>query len=130
MVEASKHSVQGETARTRLTLTSKPIHIPALSPCIMTSNHSLPTDPALRRRFMKLHYPKQDKPTKEEIKEFESFLKPGWNILGMLGDFTISFLLQNQEIIINDENDWRIIAKMVLAEFHKAAGWIYQIGSI
>ena len=50
----------------------------------------------------------------------------------MLGDFTISFLLQNQEIIINDENDWRIIAKMVLAEFHKAAGldlpnWINMI---
>ena len=40
LIEAIKHSVQGETARTRLTLTSKPIHIPALSPCIMTSNHS------------------------------------------------------------------------------------------
>ena len=61
---------------------------------------------------MNFHYPKEDKPTKEEIKEFESFLKPGWNILGMLGDFTISFLLQNQEIIIDDKNDWCSIAKI------------------
>ena len=132
LIEAIKHSVQGETARTRLTLTSKPIHIPALSPCIMTSNHSLPADPALRRRFVNFHYPKEDKPTKEEIKEFESFLKPGWNILGMLGDFTISFLLQNQEIIIDDKNDWCSIAKIVLKEFHKVAGldlpdWIEMV---
>ena len=132
LVEASKHSVQGETARTRLTLTSKPVHIPALSPCIMTSNHSLPADSALRRRFLNLHYPKQDKPTKEEIKEFESFLKPGWNMLGILGDFTINYLLQHQEIITNDENKWCNISKIVLVEFHKAAGldlpdWIDMI---
>ena len=49
-----------------------------------------------------------------------------------MGDFTISFLLQNQEIIIDDKNDWRSIAKIVLAEFHKAAGldlpdWIDMI---
>ncbi len=130
LIEAIKHSVQGETARTRLSLASKPIHIPALSACIMTSNHSLPADLALRRRFLNFHYPKEDKPTKEEIKEFESFLKPGWNILGILGDFTINYLLQYQEIIINDENDWRDIAKIVLVEFHKVAGltdWIDMI---
>ena len=132
LIEAIKHYVQGETARTRLTLTSKPIHIPALSPCIMTSNHSLPADPALRRRFLNFHYPKEDKPTIGEIKEFQSFLKPNWNLLGTLGDFTINFLLQNQEIITNDENDWRTVAKIVLAEFHKARGldlpdWIDMI---
>ena len=122
LIEAIKHSVQGETARTRLTLTSKPIPIPALSPCIMTSNHSLPADSALRRRFLNFHYPKEDKPTKEEIAAFQSFLKPNWHLLGILGDFTINYLLQHQEIIINDENDWCNIAKMVLSEFHKAAG--------
>ncbi len=121
LIEAIKHSVQGEIARTRLTITSKPVHIPALSACIMTSNHSLPADSALSRRFLNFHYPKEDKPTKEEIKEFESFLKPGWNILGILGDFTINYLLQHQEIIIGDEYDWRGIAKIVITKFHEAA---------
>jgi hypothetical protein len=132
LIEAIKYSVQGETARTRLTFTSKPIHIPALSACIMTSNHSLPADPALRRRFLNFHYPEEDKPTIEEIKDFQSFLRPNWNLLGTLGDFTINFLLENQEIIMNDKNDWRTIAKIVLAEFHKAAdldlpNWINMI---
>lgn len=98
----------------------------------MTSNHSLPADPALRRRFLNFHYPKEDKPTIEEIKEFQSFFKPNWNLLGILGDFTINYLLQHQEIIINGENDWRSIAKIVLMEFHKTIGlnmpeWIDMI---
>jgi hypothetical protein len=98
----------------------------------MTSNHSLPADPALRRRFLNFHNPKEDKPTKAEIEEFKSFLKPGWNILGILGDFTINYLLENQEVIIDDKNDWRAIAKIVLVEFNKAADldlpdWINMI---
>jgi hypothetical protein len=132
LIEAIKHSTQGETARTRLSLSSKPIKIPALSPCIMTSNHPLPADPALRRRFLNFHYPKEDKPTMAEIKKFESFLKPGLNLLGTLGDFTTNYLLRHQEIIVDDNNDWRSIAKIMLVEFHKSVdlnlpGWIEMI---
>ena len=132
LIEAMKHAVHGQIARTKLSVTSEPIDIHAFSPCIFTSNHQLPTDLAFRRRFLNFHYPKEDTPTKEEIKKFESFLKPGWNILGVLGDFTINYLLKNQDVIIDDENDWRAIAKIVLVEFHKTVGldlpdWIDMI---
>ncbi len=122
LIEAIKHAVQGQTARTRLTVKYDEIHISALSACILTSNHQLPFDPALRRRFLRYYYPKDDKPSEDEINNFESFLKPGWNSLGTLGDFVISYLLSNQEIITNDKNDWCGIAKIILTEFHKAAG--------
>jgi hypothetical protein len=49
-------------------------------------------------------------------------MKSGWNLLGILGDFTINYLLLHQEIIIDDKNDWYSIAKIVLREFYKAGG--------
>ncbi|MGH9979458.1 MAG: hypothetical protein ACRD8Z_27015, partial [Nitrososphaeraceae archaeon] len=111
LIEAMKHAVQGQTARTKLSVTSEPIDIPALSPCIFTSNHRLPTDLALHRRFLNYYYAKDDKPEEEDIRDFESFLKHGWDSLGTLGDFTTCYLLQHQELIINDTDDWPIIAK-------------------
>lgn len=134
LIEAIKHAVQGKTARTRLSVSSEPIHIPALSPCILTSNHQLPSDPAFRRRFLNYHYPKDDKPTEDEIRNFQSFLKSGRNLLGTLGDFASYYLLSNQELITNDRNDWQTIAKTVLQEFCKAANlsqpdWIDMIST-
>jgi hypothetical protein len=130
LVEAIKHAVQGETARTKLAITSEQIHIAALSPCILTSNHPLPADPALCRRFLNFHYPIDDKPPENEHKEFESFLKPNLNLLGTLGEYTTNYLLQNQEIITNEINDWSTLAKTVLEAFFKAANlalpnWIH-----
>jgi uracil-DNA glycosylase len=121
LIEAIKHAVQGQRARTRLTKTYDEIHIAALSSCILTSNHQLPFDPALRRRFLRYYYPKDHKPSQEEINNFESFLKPGWNSLATLGDFAISYLMTNQEIITNEKNDWIVISKMILVELYKAA---------
>ena len=121
LIEAIKHAVQGKIARTKLSVTSEPIDIHAFSPCIFTSNHQLPPDPAFRRRFLNFHYPHDDKPAENEIRVFESFLKHGWNSLGTLGDFTITYLLQHQELVIDDTNEWPDITKMVLQEFFKAA---------
>lgn len=121
LIEATKHAVQGLIARTRLTVESEEIHISALSACILTSNHELPPDPALRRRFLNYYYPKDDKPSEDEIRNFESFLKSVWNPLGVLGDFAITHVLSNQELITNDSNDWQTIGKIVLDELYKAA---------
>lgn len=122
LIEAMKHAVLGQIARTKLTAASEPVDIYALSPCIFTSNHQLPADPALRRRFLNYYYPKDDKPTEDEIRVFQSFLNNGLNSLGVLGDFTINYLLQHQDLITDNKNDWRAIAKIVLLEFHKTAG--------
>ena len=120
LIEATKHAVQGQIARTRLTKESEEIHISALSACILTSNHQLPADPALCRRFLNYYYPKDDKPSKNEIDNFESFLESSWETLGVLGEFATAHLLSNQELITNDSNDWKSIAKAVLDELYKA----------
>jgi hypothetical protein len=132
LIEAIKHAVQGQTARTRLTKTSEPINIPALSACIFTSNHQLPSDPAFRRRFLNFHHPKDDKPTEDEIRVFQTFWSSGRAALGTLGDFAADYLLSNQELITNNSNDWQTIGKIILQEFHKAGNlnppsWIEMI---
>jgi hypothetical protein len=68
-----------------------------------------------------LYYPKDDKPTDDEIKEFESFLKSNLYMLGSLGDFATNHLLNNQEIITDGTTEWAKIAKTVLEEFFTAA---------
>jgi hypothetical protein len=132
LIEAIKHAVQGQTARTKLSIASEPIDIPALCACIFTSNYQLPSDLALRRRFLNFHYPKDDKPTEDEIREFQSFLKSGRDSLGTLGDFAINLILSNQDLITNDRNDWQMIGKTILEELYKAANlsrpdWIDMI---
>lgn len=114
LIEAIKHAVQGQTARTKLSITSEPIDIPALCACIFTSNYQLPSDPALRRRFLNYYYPKDDKPTEDEIREFQSFLKSGRDSLGTLGDFAINHILSNQELITNDRIVWQTIGQAIL----------------
>ena len=121
LIEAIKHAVQGQTARKRLSKMSEPIHIPALCACVFTSNHQLPSDSALRRRFLNYHHPKDDQPTEDEIRAFQAFLASGQNNLGTLGDFATDYLLSNQELITNNSNEWQTIANIILLEFHKAA---------
>jgi hypothetical protein len=132
LIEAIKAAVQGLTARTKLSIASEPNDIPALCACIFTSNYQLPSDQALRRRFLNFHYPKDDKPTDDEISEFQSFLKSGINSLGTLGDIAINLILSNQELITNDNNKWQMIGKTILEEFYKGANlarpdWIDMI---
>jgi hypothetical protein len=121
LIEAIKHTVQGQTARTKLSITSEPIDIHALCACIFTSNYQLPSDPALRRRFLNYYYSNDDKPTEDEIREFQSFLKSGRDSLGTLGDFAINYILSNQELITNDSNVWQTIGQTILEELYKAA---------
>ena len=120
LIEAIKHAVQGQTARTKLSITSEPIDVPALCACVFTSNYQLPSDSALHRRFLNFHYPKDDKPPEDEIRKFESFLKSGRDSLGTLGDFAINHILSNQELITNDENVWQTIGQTILEELYKA----------
>jgi hypothetical protein len=134
LIEAIKHAVQGQTARTKLSVASEPIDIPALRACILTSNHQLPSDPAFRRRFLNFHYPKDDKPTKDEIREFQSFLMSGRDSLGALGDFAINLILSNQDPITDNRNDWQTIGQTILEKLYKAANlglpnWIEMISA-
>ncbi len=120
LVEALKHAVQSQTARGRLATRSTAEYISALSPCILTSNHPPPDDPALLRRIIHIHSSKDDLHTDVEIKEFNRFYSSKVHTLGVLGDFTVDFLLYNQDLLRND--DWKTIGTTVLNEFFKSAG--------
>jgi hypothetical protein len=122
LVEALKHAVQSQTARSRLMSRSVADHISALSPCILTSNDLPPQDPAFRRRIIPIYYSKEDEPSQTEIEEFNSLLQHGLGTLGILGDFTANYILENQEILVNNKSNWTDAAKYILAEFFKAAG--------
>jgi hypothetical protein len=122
LVEMRKHAVQSQTARSRLMSRSVAENISALSPCILTSNDLPPQDPAFRRRIIPIYNSKEDEPSQAEIELFNSVLKNGLDILGILGDFAANFILENQEILINTECNWIDTAKHVLVEFFKAAG--------
>jgi hypothetical protein len=72
-----------------------------------------------------VYYSKEDAPSQEEIEKFHTLLKTGLDTLGILGDFAANYILEHQEILVNNSNrrcDWIDIAKRILAEFFKAAG--------
>jgi hypothetical protein len=119
LVEALKHAVQSQTARGRLATRSTAEYISALSPCILTSNHPPPDDPAFLRRVIHIRSSMDDLHTNEEIKEFNKFLSSNIHILGILGDFTIDYLMKNQELLKN--HDWKTVGAAVLTEFFKSA---------
>jgi hypothetical protein len=99
-------------------------HISALSAAILTSNDSPPEDTAFRRRIVPIYYSKEDTPSQEEIKKFHTLLKTGLDTLGILGDFAANYVLDHQEILVNNGSrcDWKDIAKRILVEFFKAVG--------
>jgi len=121
LVEALKHAVQSQTARARLMSKSVAEYIGALSPCILTSNDLPPQDPAFRRRIIPIYYSKDDEPSQEEIEQFNSLLRTDSDTLGILGDFAANYILENQEILLNSQSDWKDIAKRILVEFFKTA---------
>jgi hypothetical protein len=119
LVEALKHAVQSQTARGRLATRSVAEYISSLSPCILTGNSSPPDDPAFRRRFIYIYLSAGDQHTEEEIKEFNKFLSNNMSILEVLGHFATEYILEHQEIIMN--NDWKTIGTTILTEFFKSA---------
>ena len=122
LVETLKHAVQGQTARIRLMSRSVVEHINALSPCILTSNDLPPQDPVFRRRIIPIYYSKEDEPSQEEMKQFNTSLRIELDTLGILGDFAANYILENQDILVNSKSNWIDIATHILVEFFKAAG--------
>jgi len=49
-------------------------------------------------------------------------LHAGIDTLGTLGDFTATYILENQDILLDDKRSWIEISKLILTEFFKSAG--------
>jgi hypothetical protein len=108
----------GLEARSRLSDRTNSEHISALSPCILTGNPPPPSDPAFRRRFILCDFSKDDEPTEEEKREFQTLLANNMNKLGALGDFAANYVLNNSNVL---NTYWKDASKLILAEFYKAA---------
>jgi hypothetical protein len=119
LVETLKHAIQSQTARGRLLNKSTAESISALSPCILTSNYPPPNDPAFQRRITPIHYTPQDEPTDQEKELFKRFLNDNMNTLGILGDFVVNYVLNNQDIIFRN-TDWRPIGRTILTELFRS----------
>jgi hypothetical protein len=121
LVEALKHAAQSQTARGRLATRTIAEYISALSPCILTGNSIPPEDPAFRRRFIYIYFSSGDQHTQEEITEFNNFLSENMSKLEKLGDFALNYILDHQDLILND-GGWKTIGTTILAELFKSGG--------
>ena len=119
LVEMIKNLVENKVARGKFTGRHTYSEIPALNPCILTSNTSPLDDPALRARIIPIRFTTEDETTEEQKKEFNSWLKESIDKLGVLGDFVANYILGNQNTL---KKDWREIGKILLEQFYKAAG--------
>ena len=62
----------------------------------------------------------------EEVKDFKNlFEQQIKNELRILGDFTVNYLMENQEILINAKNDWKGIGEHILERMFKLVGKEY-----
>ena len=115
IVEMMKHAVESKTARGKFTSKDRYNTTPALSPCILTGNPSPPNDTAYRRKVIPIRHTVKDCYEKEEIKEFHNWFEPRKQILGILGDFTVNYIMNKPEIL---QKPWNEIGLEVLSEFY------------
>jgi len=62
---------------------------PALAPLLMTSNYYLPSNPALRRRFIKIGFTQKDAVDPMKEAEFNALIRPEFKDLEAIGYFAI-----------------------------------------
>ena len=114
IIEMMKNSVTGITARSKFFTYSNYTEIPALSPLILTSNYKIIEDSGFLRRFIAIHFPKEEE---KSVEQQENFNRLDLQILGVLGDFI------SQNITIDNlRADWKITSIEILKEFYRYAG--------
>jgi hypothetical protein len=114
IIEMMKSSVTGITARSKFFTYSNYTDIPALSPLILTSNHKIIEDSGFLRRFIGIHFAKDEQ---KSVEQQENFNKLNLDILGILGDF----VSQNISIDIL-KKDWKVTSGELLKKFYRFAG--------
>ncbi|HET9806812.1 MAG TPA: hypothetical protein VFP49_07875 [Nitrososphaeraceae archaeon] len=123
MVEMVKTAITDLVARKKFVNKTIYIEIPSFSPWILTGNSIPPSDTGFRRRIIPIVFTEKDQYSKDEIKDFENlFEQQIKNVLRILGDFTVNYIMENQEILIDGKNDWKEIAEHILEQMFKLAG--------
>lgn len=124
LVEMIKTTVTDEIAREKYVNKINWTRFPALSACILTSNSAPPRDIGLRRRIIPIEFTQKDQYSVDEMKELDKLFDQRMkHELKYLGNFTTHYILENQqELIIKEYKDWKIIAETILTEFYKSVG--------
>jgi hypothetical protein len=116
--EIIKHGGESTTVRGKF-IDNRYEEIPALSPLILTANDAPPNDGGFGRRFISIHFPKDEKKEENDTEEFKKLLDDKKQYLKVLGDFTSQFISKDPSMLLKD--DWKFIAKRILIEFYQFA---------
>jgi hypothetical protein len=117
ITELIKHSVEHITCRGKYFEGKNYQEILALSPMILTSNYTPPSDGSYNRRFVSIHFSEEEKKDAEEQKVFKKLFNENKKCITILGDFTASYIRDNPSILLDKK--WPDIAREILAHFYK-----------
>ena len=121
MVEMYKTAVTDLIARKKFVNKTVYTDIPSFSPCILTGNSIPPTDTGFRRRVIPIIFTEKDQYSDDEIKDFkELFEQRIKHELRYLGDFTVNYIMEHQELLLDGKNDWKEIAEIIITEMFKS----------
>jgi len=126
MVEILKTAIEQTTSRAKAR-GGRLKHIPALALPLITSNHEMPNDDALRRRMHTLHYTYGEQREEVDIKAFEEEFKVNkggkteLNSLRVLGYFVINLIKKNPELL---DLEWQELGNRLIREIYEYTGEI------
>ena len=130
LVNAIKSAIEGRIVRSKFPTNraTSSVDIPALSPLILTSNPPPPFhDSAYMRRVIERNFPQSEtwKENDPVAIEFKEFLRKNLKRLKALGDFRNWFIVNNQELILDEARPPPLdLGFKILSEAYKAAGRI------
>ena len=121
MIEMIKTAITDTIARKKFVNKTIYTDIPSFSPCILTSNSSPPSDTGFRRRIIPIVFTENDQYSEDEMKDFkELFDQRVKHELRYLGDFTVNYIMEHQELLLDGQKDWKEIAEIILTEMYKS----------
>src|SRR5690606_11597608 len=112
--ETIKHGVESTTIRGKFIEQNRYEEIPALSPLILTSNYAPNNDGAFGRRFISIHFPKDEKKEVDEEENFKKMFQEKKGYLKVLGDFAMQYISKDPSVLLKE--DWKEIARKILID--------------
>ena len=121
LVEMIKSAIENPMARASYDKKGRYNKTPALSPLILTGNPPPPVEGGIRSREVLMIYTTQDQHDRNgmEARDFINWLMPELNKLGVLGDFTSTYVMEHPEII---QKQWNDTGEAILTKFYEEAG--------
>lgn len=122
-----KTSVTMQIGRTVGRLTGEKLHIPAYSPCFMTSNKAPASGADIGRRMHTFEWTMKTLPTEQQIEEFitkfELLNNEGpMNVLKAIGEFAAVYMMENPMLLFDK---WEFVADLIWEEIYDYVG-IYE----